>query len=96
MIAVQPAATRACGECTACCDGWLPSTIHGHEMKPGTPCHFRGEHRCTIYERRPQEPCRSFVCGWLAKDSPFPESFRPDRLGVMIIRTRWRGEPAFI
>ena len=96
MIVVQPAARRACGTCTACCDGWVVGTIRGHEMKPGQPCHFRGEGCCTIYETRPQEPCRSFVCGWLVPDSPFPESFRPDRLGVMIVRTRWRAKPAYI
>jgi len=96
VIALQPAEQRACGTCTACCDGWVVGTIEGHEMKPGTPCHFRGEGCCTIYERRPKEPCRTFVCGWLAPDSPFPENFRPDRLGVMIIRTRWRSKPAYI
>jgi hypothetical protein len=95
VIALQ-ATQRACGTCTACCDGWVVGTIEGHEMKPGTPCHFRGEGCCTIYGRRPKEPCRNFVCGWLAPDSPFPESFRPDQLGVMIIRTRWREKPAFI
>jgi hypothetical protein len=96
VIALQPSAQRSCGTCTACCDGWVVGTIEGHEMKPGTPCHFRGEGCCTIYERRPKEPCRNFVCGWLAPDSPFPEGFRPDRLGVMIIRTRWRSKPAYI
>ena len=87
---------RNCGTCTACCDGWVEGTIYGHEMRPGTPCHFRGEGCCTIYERRPQEPCRRFICGWLAPGSPFPDAFRPDRLGVMIVPTRWRGAPAFI
>jgi hypothetical protein len=89
-------APRQCGSCTACCDGWVVGTIYGHEMKPGTPCHFRGEGCCTIYEERPLEPCRNFVCGWLAPGSPFPEEFRPDRLGVMIVPTRWRGRPAYI
>ncbi len=77
MIALQPAArdapggiTRVCGTCTACCDGWVAGTIYGHEMKPGTPCHFRGEGCCTIYDKRPLDPCRKFVCGWLAADSP--------------------------
>jgi hypothetical protein len=96
VISVAPAAQRQCGSCTACCDGWVEGTIYGHEMKPGVPCHFRGEGCCTIYERRPEEPCRRFVCGWLAPKSPFPESFRPDRLGVMIVTTRWRGRPAYI
>ena len=98
VIQLKPAVTseRACGTCTACCDGWVEGTIYGHEMKPGTPCHFRGAGCCTIYERRPQEPCRSFVCGWLMPGSPFPDDFRPDRLGVMIVASRWRQRPAFI
>ena len=65
-------------------------------MKPGTPCHFRGEGTCTIYERRPQDPCRNFVCGWLQPGNPFPEDFRPDHLGVMIIPVKWRGNDAYI
>ena len=96
VIAVQAANARECGSCTACCDGWAVGTVYGHEMKPGTPCHFRGEGCCTIYERRPTEPCRNFVCGWLRAGSPFPDSFRPDRLGVMIVATKWRNRPAYI
>jgi hypothetical protein len=106
VIALQPggAAARApaqeparqCGTCTACCDGWVVGTIEGYEMKPGQPCHFRGEGCCTIYERRPTEPCRTFICGWLRPGSPFPEEFRPDKLGVLIVPTRWRGRAAYI
>jgi len=95
VIALQPA-RRQCGTCTACCDGWVAGNIRGHEMKPGQPCHFRGEGCCTIYAQRPVEPCRNFVCGWLMPGSPFPEEFRPDRLGVMAVPTRWRARPAFI
>jgi len=87
---------RQCGSCTACCDGWVKGTIFGHEMKPGRPCHFRGEGCCTIYERRPVDPCRNFVCGWLQEESPFPEEFKPDRLGVLIIPVRWRAKTAYI
>jgi hypothetical protein len=90
------AAARQCGTCTKCCDGWVQGTIEGHEMKPGTPCFFRGEGCCTIYERRPQSPCRDFVCGWLQPDSPFPDEFKPERIGVMIIPIKWRGMPAYI
>ncbi len=89
-------AKRECGTCTACCDGWVEGTIRGRVMKAGVPCHFRGEGCCTIYEERPQEPCRNFICGWMMRGSPFPDSFRPDRLGVMMVPTRWRGKPAFI
>jgi hypothetical protein len=96
VIAISGGLARQCGECTACCDGWVVGVIEGHEMKPGQPCHFRGEHTCTIYERRPKHPCRNFVCGWLQPNSPFPEDFRPDRLGVMVIPMRWRGRDAFV
>src|SRR5690349_22796733 len=54
VIQVAAIPARKCGECTACCDGWVAGTIEGHEMKPGTPCFFRGDHCCSIYERRPR------------------------------------------
>ena len=89
-------APRACGTCTACCDGWVAGEIRGHRMQPGTPCHFRGVGCCTIYADRPRDPCREFVCGWLLPASPFPEDFRPDRLGVLIVPTRWRDRLAYV
>src|SRR5258708_22881057 len=47
-------------------------------------------------ERRLEGPCREFVCGWLQPGNPFPESFRPDRLGVMVIPMKWRGREAYV
>jgi hypothetical protein len=94
VIALAPA--RGCGSCTACCDGWMAGTIRGHDMSPGTPCHFRGAGGCTIYDERPDSPCRSFVCAWLAPDSPFPDELRPDRCGVIIANVRWRDQPAYL
>jgi len=35
----------------------------------------------------------NFICGWLQEESPFPEEFKPDRLGVLIIPVRWRRKP---
>jgi SEC-C motif-containing protein len=96
VIPLRAAAERECGTCTACCDGWVKGTIEGHEMSPGRPCFFRGQGCCTIYDRRPVDPCRNFVCGWLQAESPFPEEFRPDKLGVLIIPVRWRDQPAYV
>jgi len=93
---IHAAGKRRCGECTACCDGWVKGEIFGHEMKPGQPCHFRGAGCCTIYERRPEYPCRNFICGWLEPESPFPDEFQPNRLGVLIIPARWRGKIAYV
>ena len=54
---------RRCDACTACCDGWLKIAVHGHAVYPGKPCPFSSGHHCTIYDTRPQDPCRAFVCG---------------------------------
>jgi hypothetical protein len=65
-------------------------------MYPGKACHFLAQGKCTIYEERPVSPCRNFVCGWLGEPECFPEDFRPDALGVIIIRIRWRDAPAYL
>lgn len=65
-------------------------------MYPGRHCHFLDAGTCSIYEERPQSPCRDFVCGWLQPDSPFPESFRPDRVRVIVVPIRWRSRPAYV
>jgi hypothetical protein len=65
-------------------------------MFPGQHCHFLTDGACTIYEERPQSPCRNFVCGYLAPGSPFPEAFRPDKTGVIIVPMRWQGRPAYV
>ena len=65
-------------------------------MFPGRDCHFLVQGACCIYAERPQSPCRNFVCGWLLPGSPLPDDFRPDRIGVMVVPTRWRGAPALI
>jgi hypothetical protein len=93
--AFVPDPSRNCGTCTACCDGWLTANIRGHEMRVGVPCHFRGEGGCTIYEDRPEDPCRGFHCAWRLSGNPFPESFRPDRLGVIILAKRWHDRVAY-
>lgn len=75
---------RDCGPCTACCEGWLESKKM--ELSPGTPCVHRSESGCAVYEERPQDPCRAFRCGWLARPEEFPESMRPDLIGTILIK----------
>ncbi len=102
--AAAPVAARECGGCTACCEGWAEGEIRGHRMQPGTPCHFLDQAHgpgaagspCTIYDERPQSPCRNFVCSWLAPGSPLPEAFRPDRCGFIVLPMPWRGRTALI
>lgn len=65
-------------------------------MKPGVPCHFVRDGGCTIYDERPDSPCRSFTCAWMQPGSPLPETFRPDRIGVIIALIKWRDRPAYL
>jgi hypothetical protein len=51
---------------------------------------------CTIYERRPSIRAAISSADISRRDSPFPEEFRPDQLGVMIIPIKWRGIRAYI
>ncbi len=99
-IPIAPAPTtharRECGECTICCHGWVAATVLGHRLKPGSPCPSVRADGCGIYARRPTDPCRTFMCGWLVPGSPFPDEFRPDKLGVIFVRINWRDRPAWI
>jgi len=77
---------RECKECSMCCAGWLPATIHNHEMFPGKPCHFISIHdKCTIYENRP-DLCKEFRCVWL-DNTNLPEWLKPS-ISNVIIHTR--------
>ena len=78
---------RECGECTACCEGWLPD--ESLDMYAGKACaHCRSE-GCAIYETRPEEPCRTFKCAWLQDEVAFPEEMRPDQCGAIVLSARY-------
>lgn len=69
--------SRSCNGCTACCDGWLDGSAHGHSFWPGRKCHYVSESGCTIYEQRPNDPCQTFKCDWLV-NTDFPEWLKPN------------------
>ena len=73
---------KSCGECTACCSGLLSGVAHGHVFYPGRPCFFKAKSGCSIYEDRPESPCKSYRCGYLIHPF-FPEWMRPDQCGVI-------------
>ena len=50
--------SRQCGDCTACCEGWLHADIDGIELKPGKACDHLCAAGCGIYARRPKTPAR--------------------------------------
>lgn len=78
--------TRECGDCTMCCEGFLPANIHGYEMKPGAPCHFVQQgtcNGCTIYEDRPNV-CKKYECLWKSSPAAVPEWMKPNRSDVIL------------
>lgn len=83
-IAAAETATKSCGSCTKCCEGWLSGDIRGHKMYLGKPCFFveigKG---CTDYENRPESPCKTFQCLWL-EEPEVPEEFKPEISGCII------------
>lgn len=86
-LPMQPV-QRKCDGCTECCQGWLHGEAYGKKFFPGQPCHFVKCDGCTIYARRPQEPCVTFKCGWLTDTDAFPEWFKPNLSKVVINKTK--------
>jgi len=82
---------RQCFPCTACCEGWLTAEINGVKMMPGTPCVNCTKHGCKIYEKRPENPCVSFKCAWLAKPDKIPEQMKPTECGAILTLSKWKG-----
>lgn len=72
---------RECGDCTACCDGWLIGNSYGNRFGNGKSCVFLVKKLCTIYKDRPQSCC-DFQCAWT--QNLFPEWMKPNQCGVMI------------
>jgi len=79
---------RECGDCTACCQGWLSGVVNDREFYPGMPCHFKGCNGCSIYEDRPESPCKTYSCEWLKNDN-VPEWMKPSESGVIITTKDW-------
>lgn len=70
-------------------------TIQGHEVFPGHRCPHSTGHGCDDYTNRPQDPCVSFNCGWVVRDSPLPDWMKPNNAKVIVIfnKTVWNGLP---
>ena len=79
---------RECGECGACCEGWLSGVVNDREFYSGMPCHFRGCNGCSIYEDRPESPCKTYSCEWLRNDN-VPEWMKPSESGVILTGKEW-------
>lgn len=77
---------RSCGNCTKCCEGWLSGQALGHSFYKGKPCHFLSIGKgCTIYSKRPQDPCVLYKCSWLT-DEDIPEWMKPSEINAIVDR----------
>lgn len=77
---------RKCDECTACCEGWLRA--ESLDMRPGKACKHKIAGGCAIYPDRPEEPCKTFRCGWLSEPDLLDEELRPDKCGAILLSDR--------
>lgn len=80
--------SRSCDGCTACCQGKLSGQVYGIPFHAGRPCHFVGNSGCSIYEKRPDSPCKLYSCAWL-NDKILPEWMKPNRSGVLITQREY-------
>jgi hypothetical protein len=88
---------RTCGECTMCCQGWLHGEAHGYKFYKGVPCHFVSCNGCSIYDNRPESPCKTYRCAWLSdEESFFPEWFKPDQSKIICTWREWKSESFYL
>ena len=76
--------SRSCDGCAKCCEGWLSGEAYGHAFYRGRPCFFLNK-TCSIYDKRPESPCRTYKCGWLEEET-FPHWMKPDLVNVIITK----------
>jgi hypothetical protein len=75
---------RSCGTCTKCCEGYLSGEALGHTFYLGKPCHFLAIGTgCTVYEKRPKDPCVSYKCAWLT-NTDVPMWMKPSDVHAII------------
>lgn len=81
---------KNCGDCTACCDGWVNITVAGVDVYPGSPCvnSIGGAGGCRIYADRPQARIE-FECAWLQSTADLPDWLRPDDSKVLLKNLDW-------
>lgn len=84
---------KSCEGCTKCCEGYLITNINGEPVHAGKPCSkvIPGV-GCSIYETRPEDPCKGFLCFWRASEV-MPMEFKPSEVGVIVTNQEWDGVP---
>lgn len=81
---------RSCGSCNKCCEGWLHGAAYDHKFWRGRPCHYLAGKACSIYENRPENPCKSFHCEWL-RNEHVPGWLKPDEVNAILVERQKDG-----
>jgi hypothetical protein len=76
---------KECGECKACCQGYVIGEAYGVPFGPNRPCAFLTG-GCSIYQMRPTV-CRKYFCAWV--QGLFPDWMRPDKSRAIISVQNW-------
>ena len=79
-----------CGECRACCTVLGVAALKKDE---NTTCQHECSAGCAIYKDRPKE-CATYECFYHISYPNFSESFRPDKLGVIVEINECNGQKA--
>lgn len=85
---------RECGNCTACCDGWLVINTDSIKAYPGKPCAYSVNNGCEIYQTRPERPCRTFNCSWvMCENDELPDWLKPSNSKAIVVNhaINWYG-----
>ena len=90
---MTPVVNRECGDCNLCCHGWLYAEVFDQVLSYGSPCHYVSCNGCTVYEQRPESPCRTYKCVWL-KDGLLPEWFKPNKSKLICTWRHWKNNDA--
>lgn len=72
---------KECGDCTACCNGWLTANSYGNQFGNGKSCVFLCNKVCSIYVTRPKD-CIDYQCAWT--QGLFPDWMKPTESDVLI------------
>lgn len=77
---------RDCDGCTKCCEGYLPAIVNGLQIYPNGCKFVEANVGCTIYDSRPERPCKTYKCFWVNNDF-VPENLKPSITNMIISRS---------
>ena len=95
---VKSLSPRPCGDCSACCQGWLTTHVLNHDIYLDHPCQYCSSQGCSIHAERPTDPCSLFFCAWAEAGSELPEWMQPSQSGIIALtnRSSWKKMPVDI